>query len=159
PDQHFGSYSIRDDYRRVITKEIEIGYGQIPGVAEGREWPFAAGSRFKLLQDYAESRELCDEVEFSAAQKRAIRAMIARDGRYAVQVPELGIDAPGKLPDEAAARPPVDPESAAIVLDEGRGLADVRIDDRQIAGIRIGESRAADLRRILGEPLAIETAS
>jgi hypothetical protein len=159
PDQHFGSYSIQDEYRRVITKEIEIGYGQVPGIAEGREWPFAAGSRFKLLQDYAESRELYDQVEFTASQTWTIRAMLARDGSYAVQVPELGIDAPDKLPDATAARPHVDPESAAIVLDEGRGLADVQIGDRQMSGIRVGESRTADLRRVLGEPLAIEAAS
>jgi hypothetical protein len=159
PDQHFGSYSIQDQYRREIMKEIEIGFGQIPGVAEGREWPFAANSRFKLLQDYGESRELYNQVEFSSSRKWSIRAQLTRDGSYALQVPELGIDAPDQLPELAAAQPHVDPQSALLVLDEGRGLADVRIGDRQISGIRIGESREADLRRVLGEPLAIEAAS
>ncbi|MHC4224339.1 MAG: hypothetical protein ACYSX0_09115 [Planctomycetota bacterium] len=60
-----------------------------------------------------------------------------------VRSPELGIDAPERLPDPSVATPPVAPDSAGLVLVANRGTS----------RLTVGEATAVDLERLFGGPM------
>jgi hypothetical protein len=149
PDQHFGSYALGGFQRREIIKECEIGFGEVRGLAEGTEWPFEPRKLFVMLQDYGADRSLYDKVQFSAAKQWKIVASFDQDGTYRVQVPELGIDAPNRLPDPKDADSVLAADTANLVLLEGRGVLD----------LVVGKSTAEKIAIALGPPLQVERAS
>lgn len=144
PDQHFGSYALRGAFRREITKEYEIGFGSVPGHAEGAAWPFAAGKLFHMLQPYAAEPGLYDRVQFTEQRRWTLRATIGSDGSWQVASPELGFDLPKRQPAAGQARPPVDSASKAIVLEPGVGPK----------GVEVRQSTVEAVTKVLGEPLA-----
>ena len=142
PDQHFGSFALEDNHRREIVKEYEIGFGEVPGVCEGKAWPFEDGTLYRMLQEYQEEEGLYGQVRFS--RSRMWTLTVDFDGRRcSVRSPELGFDAPASLPsrDQTLALP--DAASEGIVLLEGRGVGEARV----------GRSTREDLLRALGDPL------
>jgi hypothetical protein len=143
PDQHHGSFAIRDAHRREVVKEYEIGFGEIPGVAEGRTWPFDPGTLFRMIQPYQDEPALHESVRFSRALTWTLTVSFERGGTWRVASPELGFDAPKRWPDASAAEPARDSSSKPVVLEPGVGLS----------GVRIGESTAEDLEKALGAPL------
>lgn len=149
PDQHFGSFGLHGSYKREIIKEIETGVGEIPGVATGRPWPFRKDTLFRQLQDYAGERGLYDRVKYASSQTWTLSVSLDREGNYSIEVPELGIDAPHRLPDPRSAQPNVDPASHDVILTEGQGTGD----------LHIGRSRAEDIARVLGAPVGIDRVS
>jgi hypothetical protein len=158
PDQHFGSFGLGTSYRREIVKECEIGFGTIEGIAEGPAWPFDAGRLFEVVQDQAVEPGLYDKVRFSASRTWKIVAWFDRGGNYGLQVPELGIDAPRKLP-EAQDAEPVDRLPDSLVQKEGREPPIVLEEGRGLLNLIIGESTTADIERTLGTPTQVDRAS
>jgi len=146
-DQHHGSYGLGDRARREIVKEYEIGFGEIPGTCEGTAWPFGGGRLFQYVQPFQEEPGIYPEVRFFAATPWTLAVSLASDGTYAVRCPELGIDAPARLPDPQSARPQSDPTSKDVVLLAGQGPE----------GLVLGKSRLEDLVARLGEPLQSQT--
>jgi len=142
-DQHFGSYGLRDAVRREIVKEYEIGFGAVPGVADGVEWPFDPDRLFELVQPYQENVGRYDEVVFTSSKKWSLTVSFAADGAWRVASPELGFDAPKKWPDPRSAEPVPDAKSKDVVLEPGKGLA----------GAIVGETAAGDLAKALGPAL------
>lgn len=142
-DQHFGSFGLRGAHRREIVKEYEIGFGTVPGTAEGAAWPFAAKHLFHMLQEYGDDRALFDRVQFTAARTWTLTAAFDAAGAWSVRSPELGLDVPKRTPDLAATRPAADAASRAIVLTAGTGPK----------GLQVGTSTRADADRVLGEAL------
>jgi hypothetical protein len=146
PDQHFGSFGLNGNHRREIVKEYEIGFGEIAGVCEGRSWPFDPEKLYRMLQAYQEEAGLFGQVKFSGARTWTLAVEFGSTGSYSVRSPELGFEAPSRLPTRSQTLSPADPASAAIVLAEGRG----------IEGVMIDESGRDALLRVLGE--AVEDA-
>ncbi len=143
PDQHHGSFALRDAVRRQIVKEYEIGFGEIPGVASGAGWPFPDGSLYRLTQAYQADPGQHPQVAFVASRRWSLDVTFAKDGTWSVASPELGFRAPAAWPEPAAALPTPDESSSGVVLEPGRGFE----------GARIGESTAEALIKALGRPL------
>jgi hypothetical protein len=143
PDQHFGSFGLHGNHRREIVKEYEIGFGEIPGVCEGTDWPFDPGKLFLMLQAYQEDAALFEKVKFRRARRWTLAVSFDASGGHSVRSPELDFDAPTRPPARGQALPPADAASAAMVLVEGRGME----------GIAIGQSAREDVVRALGEPV------
>ena len=142
-DQHFGSFALRGAHRREVRKEYEIGFGTVPGSADGAAWPFDDMQLYHVLQPYGEGHDLYDRVAFTSSRRWTLGVSFAQDGTWSVRAPELGIDAPQQLPDAARARAVPDQSSAAIVLAAGVGPP----------GLRIGSSTIADATARFGAPL------
>jgi hypothetical protein len=141
-DQHFGSFGLRDAHRREITKEYEIGFGDVPGKATGAAWPFAADKLFHMLQPYGDDASLHDSVQFAQSRRWTLTATLTAD-TWSVVSPELGLGLPKRTPDAKTARPAPDAASKTIVLTPGVGPA----------GLQIGTSTIADATKRFGEPL------
>lgn len=142
-DQHFGSFALRGAHRREVVKEYEIGFGEVPGQAEGAAWPFDIEKRYHLLQAYGEDASLHDKVTFDASRKWTLTVQLAADGSHRVVAPELGLDLPKKVPGLELAKAKPDAASKAIVLTAGEGPA----------GVTVGTSKRADVDKVLGAPL------
>ncbi len=142
-DQHHGSFPLRDAVRREIVKDYEIGFGTLPGVAEGDVWPFANERLFELLQPYQEDKARFDEVVFSASRTWSLAVSLAADGAWSVRSPELGIDAPKAWPTPSSAEPRSDDSSRDVVLRRGAGTE----------GLLPGTSTAEDVGKVLGAPI------
>ncbi len=147
-DQHHGSYGIHDNEKREIVKEYTIGFAEIPGVCEGEAWPFDKSRDFKMLQPYQEKTGIHDKVGFLSKQDWTLRVSLHADGAYQVASPELGFDAPKQMPGKERAVFIGNPESQGVVLIPGTG----------IRGLQIGESKEADVVRLLGKPLGVSVA-
>ena len=80
--------------KREILKELEVGYGEIPNLCEGKTWPFDAGKRYKEIQGYSTEESIYDSVRFERSIKWTIRVGLTDKGQYRVRVPELEIDLP-----------------------------------------------------------------
>lgn len=104
-DQHFGSFGLGNYYRREVVKEYEIGFGEIPGVATGDEWPFRRNILYKALQNYELDRSLYDQVQFTQSKRWTLQVSFDESGSYSVKCPELGFDAPRALPSPPALNP------------------------------------------------------
>ena len=146
-DEHHASYGLRDHYRREVLKEYEIGFGEVPGACEGTDWPFDSGRLFEYVQKYQEEPGVYPEVEFLAATPWSLHVSFAADGTWAVRCPELGIDAPGELPDPQSGIPAADPATRNIALAAGRGPD----------GLVFKESTLADLIERYGKPVQTQT--
>lgn len=142
-DQHYGGYSLRGAHRREVVKEYEVGFGEVPGMAAGADWPFDRKRLFHMLQPYEGDSSLFDRVKFHASKRWTLTATVASDGSHRVQSPELGIDLPKKPPTSDLAKVPADPASKALVLIAGQGLT----------GFSVGKSKREDVDKVLGEPL------
>lgn len=99
-DQHYGSYSLRNNFRREIIKEYEIGFGEIDGVATGSPWPFARNILYKEIQAYGPKRTLYDQVRFTQSRKWTLSVRFDKAGSYSIRSSEFGFDAPRTLPEE-----------------------------------------------------------
>jgi hypothetical protein len=126
-----------------VVKDYEIGFGAVPGVAEGVKWPFASDTLYRLTQAYQSDIGHHDAVKFTAARKWSLTVALERGGKWRVASTELGFDAPERWPYPTAALPEPDGASKSVVLEPGVG----------VKGVRIGESKAADLVKALGEAL------
>ncbi len=116
-DQHHGSYSLQGNHRRQIVKEYELGFGEVPGLCEGTDWPFAATRLFEYLQRYQEAdKDVYDRVRFFRVFAWTLDVSLAADGTYRVASPELGFDAPTKEPSAKAAEPTPIRSSKEIVV-------------------------------------------
>ncbi len=146
-DQHHGSYGLRDDHRREILKEYEIGFGEIPGVCEGTDWPFESGRLFEYVQTYQEAPGLYPQVRFFASTPWSLDVRFAADGTWAVRCAELGIDAPKRLPDPERGVPQADPRSRDVVLVAGKGPD----------GLVLKKSTLEDLVKRYGWPVQTQT--
>ncbi len=142
-DEHYGRYGLSGCHRREITKEYEIGFGEVPGQCTGRDWPFSATSLYKLLEPYGPDPTTYERVRFSNSRKWSLSVTLAEDGSFSVRSPEFGFDLPETPPKESMAEPWIDPASRSLVLNEGAG----------VLGLEIGRSREPDIRRKLGDPL------
>ncbi len=143
PDQHFGSFGLGGAHKREITKVYEIGFGDVPGRAEGAAWPFAADTLFHMLQPYGDERELHDAVRFTNARRWALTVTFDERGRWSVRSEELDIDVPKRKLPSSAGRPAIDPASKALVLEPGVGPK----------GVEVGVSSVAQVTELLGPPL------
>lgn len=143
PDQHHASFALRGAARREVVKEYEIGFGALPGKADGDAWPFASERLFEVIQPYQDAKGCFDDVVFTRATKWRLTAGWSADGTWHVTCPELGIDAPAALPDPTKADPAVDAASRDVVLERGKGTV----------GARVGETKAVDLAAALGQAL------
>lgn len=146
-DQHHGSYGLRDAHRREIVKEYEIGIGEVPGVCEGTDWPYDQGRLFEYIHRYAEDKGPFDDVRFLASTTWSLVVELDASGSWRVLCPELGFDAPAKMPALDASTPKADPASKKTVLVRGRGTS----------ALKIGRSNRADLDKRLGAPLKVTT--
>jgi hypothetical protein len=147
-DQHHGSYGIREHEKREIVKEYTIGFAEIPNVCEGEAWPFDLSRDFEMLQPYQEEIGIYDKVKFLSKQDWSLRVVLHKDGTYQITSPELGFDAPKTLPGIERAAFVGNPASKDVVLIPGTG----------IEGLQVGESKEADVVRVLGAPLGVSVA-
>ncbi len=138
-DEHYGSFGLQGNHRREIVKEYEIGFGEIPGVCEGQAWPFE-GTLFRMLQPFQEDGGIFGKVKFREARTWTLTVSFDATGASSVCSPELGFDAPTRLPAREQTLPPPDPSSARIVLIEGKG----------VEGVAIGESGREAVLRVFG---------
>jgi hypothetical protein len=143
PDQHFGSFALRDAQRREVLEEYEIGFGEVPGVASGAGWPFDAKMLFHMLQGFAAEAGIWDQVKFTRAVKWRLAVAFDRDGKWSITSPELGLDLPKTMPKRELAKPTIEPASRAIVLIPGQGPK----------GVAVGKSSLAEVTAALGAPL------
>ena len=143
PDQHHGSFPLRDGKRREILKEYEIGFGELPGKAVGTAWPFRADRLFEMVQPYQEEPGEFPKVVFATSRTWTLAVAFAADGTWSVASPELGFAAPKTWPAAKAAEPLPDPASRDVVLEPGKGLP----------GAVVGATAAADLEKALGAPV------
>lgn len=143
PDQHFGSFGLRGAHRREIVKHYEIGFGELPGRADGAAWPFAANRLFEMIQPYGDERAAFDAVRFTSSRKWTLTVTFEADGDHSIRCDELGIDVPEKRLARDAGKPKLDPASKSIVLEPGRGPK----------GLQIGASTVEQVTRALGAPL------
>jgi len=116
PDQHFGSFGLGDCYRREVVKEYEIGFGELPGIATGDQWPFRRKFLYQAIQNYAADRSLYDQVKFTQSKSWTLQVNFDQSGSYSVKCPELGFDAPRALPAAVAS------ERAPETVDTVMGL-------------------------------------
>ena len=79
-DEHHGSFAIRDNHRREVVKEYEIGFGEVPGVCEGTAWPFDDDRLFEYLQRYQEDPGLYSQVTFLEATPWTLDVSFGADG-------------------------------------------------------------------------------
>ena len=142
PDEHYGSYGLRDNHRREIVKEYEIGFAEVPGICEGTNWPFARNRLFEYLQRYQEDPGIYPQVRFLAATRWSLLVSFGADGSWAVRSPELGIDAPDALPEPRPVAAESEAETEDVVLVAGQAPD----------GFVFGETRLADLVARYGEP-------
>lgn len=98
PDQHYGSYGLSQYHKREIVKEYEVGFGQIPNIAQGAAWPFERNVLYKSIQDYGPDRTLYDRVQFTQSKTWTLHVAFDKTGWYSVRSPEFGFDAPRTLP-------------------------------------------------------------
>lgn len=124
-DQHHGIYSIGDRHRREIVKEYEIGFGHVPEVCEGTEWPFDRGRLFEYLYRYGPEREVYDQVEFLHSKTWSLSVSLDEEGAYRVHSSELGLDVPAVTTDAAITIPPADEATKDLVLVRGVGLGGI----------------------------------
>lgn len=97
-DQHDGSFPLTHWARREILKECEIGFADVPGIAEGEEWPFDPGYLYHEIQPYGPERGEFDNVNFSRSVHWTLSVSFDQDGNYSVRSPEFGFDAPDHMP-------------------------------------------------------------
>ena len=102
-DQHYGSYSLGNNFRREVIKDYEIGFGEIDGLATGTAWPFDNTILYKAIQDYGPERTLYNKVRFTQARKWKLTVSFDRTGSYSIRSAAFDFDAPKKLPDVTAA--------------------------------------------------------
>lgn len=142
-DEHHGSYGLGENHRREIVKEYEIGFGEVPGLCEGTDWPFDDERLFEYVQKYQEDPGVHPDVEFFAATPWSLHVEFGADGAWAVRCPELDIDVPGALPDPKSGIPAADPASRGVVLAAGRGPD----------GLVLEKSTLPDLVELYGKPV------
>jgi hypothetical protein len=142
-DTHWGSYALGAYRRREVIKEYEIGFGEIPGVCEGKLWPYDGKKLFKMLQEWSGEPALHAKVKFSRVRPWRLEVKFDASGSYRVRSPELGFDVFVTLPGEEAMRPRPDEASRGIVLLEGRGLK----------GVKLGAGSEKAVIAALGAPL------
>jgi hypothetical protein len=97
-DRHHGSFGLESYHKREIRKEYEIGFGQVDGVAQGKDWPFDPSKRYHKIQNYRAQRGAFDRVKFSQSVKWTLVVTFDRTGKWAVRCAELGFDAPRTMP-------------------------------------------------------------
>ena len=101
PDQHYGSFGIRDLEKRKIVKEFMVGQGEIPAVAAAGKWPFDLGILYKSIQHYQPEADAYDKCRFSRAKKWTLVVEFDRYGNYTMKSDELGIEIVFRLPERA----------------------------------------------------------
>ena len=143
PDTHWGDYGIGAYQRREVIKEYDIGFGEIPGVCEGKLWPYDGKTLFKMLQEWSRKPGLYAKVRFSRARTWRLEVGFDTSGSYRVRSPELGFDIHAQLPGDKATRPRPNPASRGIVLREGHGLK----------GVKLGAGSEKAAVAALGKPL------
>jgi hypothetical protein len=143
PDQHYGSYSLREAVKREIVKEYEIGFGTAPGLAETPTWPFDSGTLFRMMQPYQDQPGLHPQVTFLASRTWRLEVAFDKAGAWRVASPEFGFDAPKQWPKPEAALPTPDPASKDVVLEAGVG----------VPGATVGETPRDGVIAALGQPL------
>lgn len=143
-DQHFGSFGLGEAVRREIDKECEIGFGEIPGLCAGPEWPLDPKRLAVVLQAYQADAGAYDRVQFARSRQWRLLVSFGKDGSCAVVCPELGIDTAKGLPSKDRIAPTPDPLSSRWTLAAGTGLATPAL----AVGATVAAAKAA-----LGEPL------
>ncbi len=128
-DQHHGGYGIKDFVRREIVKEYEIGFADIPGLAEGDPWPWKKSTLFEYIARYGRSDEVYRKVSFHRSVTWSLTVTLDAAGNYRVLAPELGIDVPVKRTDPARTLPEPLTVGASLVLVRGVGLEGTRADE------------------------------
>jgi len=88
-DLHYRSYSLNDADRRVIKVEVEVGCGEIVGVAEGKRWPFPRNTLYNLIQDYSSSKGLYDDVSFDFSRKYSFSVDFESEGIRSLSWPDF----------------------------------------------------------------------
>lgn len=110
PDQHYGSFSLRNFERRLIEKTIEIGEpARDDDQQESAPWPYDSGKLAFTIQPYDASRDRYDAVRFRRSVAWTLRVELDATGQFRLQASELGID----IDRQAPLLPP-----AALVIDE-----------------------------------------
>lgn len=143
-DQHFGSFGLGDAVRREIDKECEIGFGEIPGLCAGPEWPLDPKKLAVVLQAYQADAGVYDRVQFARSRQWRLLASFGKDGSSAVLCPELGIDTAKGRPSKDRIAPAPDPLSNRWTLAAGKGL--------ETPALALGATAAA-AKAALGEPI------
>ena len=97
-DIHCGNYALGNLYKREIIKDYEIGFGEIVNIAVGEEWPFGNHILYKEIHDYQPDRKIYDRVKFVESKEWSLTVAFNRSGWYSIRSPELGFNAPDKMP-------------------------------------------------------------
>ena len=93
-DQHIGTFSLGSYYRREVHKELEIGFGEIPGVAAGTSWPFERKILYKKIHHYDPDPTTFEQVRFLSSKKWTYEVSFDRKGSFSLRAPQLGISLP-----------------------------------------------------------------
>jgi hypothetical protein len=88
-DRHSRNYHLGKAFRRTATVECEVGWGRIPGVAEGEQWPFPQRYLYQLVQNYSPQPGIYDRVQFAKSTTYVITIEFDRTGRYSVLLPSF----------------------------------------------------------------------
>lgn len=86
-DEHYKTYSLGSASRRFTKVSLQIGCGEIPGVAEGNAWPFDNDILYKGIQDYAEQPGLYNKIDFDFSSTYQFSFEFSKQGRPHVNVP------------------------------------------------------------------------
>lgn len=89
PDQHFKRYALGNAYRRELVATYEVGCGKIPGVVDGKLWPFKSAKNYRRLQDYSEWPGLYDRVKFDFSRSYSLKIRFDAEGKLFLQIPDF----------------------------------------------------------------------
>lgn len=89
PDEHRTGYSIGEARRRTVMVEYELGCGEVPGQAEGVEWPFSRGSVHRLIANHTADGTLYSTVNFDHSRVYRTTLESDGDGRHSIVAPDF----------------------------------------------------------------------
>lgn len=84
-DEHMKCYGLENAYKRQTTVDIEIGVGKIPGLVEGRAWPFERNTLYNQIQGYSTEPKLYDKVAFDYSKVYSYYSEFDASGKYDVR--------------------------------------------------------------------------
>ncbi|RWK53869.1 hypothetical protein [Mesorhizobium sp.] len=87
-DGHVQLHFLGDVQSRKTVVDIEVGCGEVRGVADGLAWPFQQKILFKELQDYSNKPGLYDKVSFEFSRSYSFTSEFDRNG-HKITLPDF----------------------------------------------------------------------
>ena len=87
--RHQHNYGLGNVYMRTVKAEYEIGCGSLPGIAEGRPWPFSPDERFRLVEGDPLKSPHYGSVRYDFSTTFGLEMEFNGDGLFRVDWPDF----------------------------------------------------------------------